>query len=173
MCLRMCQTGHPRRGPASEVPGLGRRRFPFVVAPVDIHHGSIGQFGGIDVIEGAQVDGIEGAGAVFHVCLSEGAHPAGPAEAVMDAPGAELVVRQFGFADSRRTSFGLTAASHDLCFAHTEQLHLIVPALRSRSASKRTLPQWQLPLYVFFIGRSPERFGCGSRRKLRVLMSTG
>jgi hypothetical protein len=38
-----------------------------------------------------------------------------------------------------------------LVFVQMEQLHLFVPALKSISASKRTAPQWQLPVYVFVI----------------------
>jgi len=38
-----------------------------------------------------------------------------------------------------------------LVLVQMEQLHLFVPALKSMSASNRTAPQWQLPVYVFFI----------------------
>src|SRR6185312_13595963 len=41
-------------------------------------------------------------------------------------------------------------------FVQIEQLHLFVPWLRSMSASKRTAPQWQLPLKVLIIIISQE-----------------
>lgn len=43
-----------------------------------------------------------------------------------------------------------------LVLVQMEQLHLLVPALKSMSASKRTAPQWQLPVYIFFIRKPPE-----------------
>ena len=42
-------------------------------------------------------------------------------------------------------------APQDLALVQMEQLHLAVPASKSMSASNRTAPQWQLPLYVCFI----------------------
>src|SRR4029450_5613022 len=84
--------------PVSEVPRLGRRRFPVVVASVDIGHGRTGELDGIDLVEGGQADGVESGSRVLDVGLPEGAYAAGLAEAVMDAPGAELVVAQVGCA---------------------------------------------------------------------------
>jgi hypothetical protein len=46
---------------------------------------------------------------------------------------------------------GLMIAFQFLVLVQMEQLHLFVPALNSMSASNRTAPQWQLPVYVFFI----------------------
>jgi hypothetical protein len=37
---------------------------------------------------------------------------------------------------------------HHAVFVQTVQLHRDVPALGSKSTSKRTAPQWQLPLSV-------------------------
>src|SRR5690349_143746 len=51
--------------------------------------------------------------------------------------------------ETSRNASGLAMTPQALVFAHIEQLHLPVPALRSISASKRTLPQWQLPVYFF------------------------
>src|SRR5262249_4187119 len=90
----------PRTSVGSKIPSLGRRRCEVVVAPIEIRHGSIGELRGINAVEGAQVDGIEDA-AVPAVGMSEGAHAASPAEAVMDAPGPELLVRQLGVASEQ------------------------------------------------------------------------
>jgi hypothetical protein len=53
-------------------------------------------------------------------------------------------------ANSRKLS-GFTTAAHNLVLVHISQLHLKVPELRSMSASKRTVLQWQPPEYVLFI----------------------
>ena len=46
-----------------------------------------------------------------------------------------------------------------LFFVQIEQLHFMVPALKSMSASKRTAPQWQLPVYVFLTSQI-SKFRC-------------
>src|SRR5712692_9015026 len=49
----------------------------------------------------------------------------------------------------RRKSFPATNVNHALAFLQIEQLQRIVPLERSRSASYRTAPQWQLPVTCF------------------------
>src|SRR5262252_7234418 len=81
----------------SKVSRFRRRRLELLVAAVDIRHARIDEFRRIDAVERRQHHGIESAFAGFGVRMPEGPHAAGPAEAVMDAPWAELVVREVGF----------------------------------------------------------------------------
>jgi len=60
--------------------------------------------------------------------------------------------------ERRRNASGFTTAGQNRFREQIEQLHLYVAALTSMSASKRTAPQWQLPLYVFSIFQSSPSF---------------
>jgi hypothetical protein len=51
------------------------------------------------------------------------------------------LLTRFASPAERRKKSAPTIAPHSLVILHIEQLHLQVPALRSRSASKRTAPQ--------------------------------
>src|SRR5262245_46910082 len=93
--------GNPRwftdRPVRLEMPRLGGRRLEVVVASVDIADGSVGELRRIDIVQRAEIDRIEGA--AFR--MPERAYPAGSAEAMMDAPGAELVICQLGIAGNQ------------------------------------------------------------------------
>src|SRR5690242_5826751 len=47
------------------------------------------------------------------------------------------------------TASGLVLMPHQRALEQIEQLHRADPAARSRSASMRTVPQWQLAVWVF------------------------
>ena len=74
-----------------------------------------------------------------------GPHAAARAEPVVDDLAPELVVAQLLLPESRRKSLAGTNANQARVLVQIEQLQRTVPSARSRSASKRTAPQWQLP----------------------------
>src|SRR5215470_7796667 len=80
------------------MPRLRRRRVPQVVASVRITNGSSNQFGGVDVIEAGQIDGVEITAEKIEMPAPERAHAAMLAEQVVHAVAAELVIRERVFA---------------------------------------------------------------------------
>jgi len=94
-------------GPFSKVPGLGRRRPPIVVAPVDVLDGRADQFSDFHIIKTIDIDGIGLAAQLRRVRPAEGMDAAMPAEQMVDSLGAELVIGEFSFARNQPEVFRL------------------------------------------------------------------
>src|SRR5581483_5726632 len=78
----------------SKMPGLRRLVPPVIVAAVEIFHGRGDQFGRRCIVERRQLDGDEIAADFRDVAVPERTHAAVPAEPVMAATAAELIIAQ-------------------------------------------------------------------------------
>lgn len=79
------------------MPGLGRLRPPVIVAPISVFDGRVDEFLGTRVIERAQLDGDIVATDLFDVSAAKWPNATVPAEEVVPAPGAKLVVAEIAF----------------------------------------------------------------------------
>src|SRR5262245_48450668 len=80
--------------PRSEVPRLGGRRLPVVVAPIGVAHGGACELPNVHIVEASNINGVKVAAEDIEVAAAEGVHAAVTAEQVVHAVGAELVVRE-------------------------------------------------------------------------------
>jgi hypothetical protein len=135
--------------PLSEISRILWRFIKMVVPTIDILDRTR-QFVVIGIVKRSNRNRVEDTAQGLLFPLREGADAAGRAEAVMQvgvrfSRRRPLIIRQRVCARDQSKVFGLHNREPARALVQIEQLHLVVPLLRSMSASKRAALQWQLP----------------------------
>src|SRR5439155_17545242 len=131
----------------SEVTSLCGHALPVVVLSIFVPDGRLRELNGRRIVQTGEAHSVELAH-LRRLPTPERLHAAAAAEEVMDDPAPERVLRECFFPCSSRNAPALAMAFQNRCLKQMEQLHRLVPLAKSRSHSKRTAPQWQLPLWV-------------------------
>ena len=121
---------------------FGGGLVPTIVPTVFVSDGRLGELLVYRVVQESDVDGIDLAAQSFRVSAADCFHNAVATEEVIVALATNGWSARTSSPCNSRNASALTIDFQNLVLVQIEQLHLLVPSVKSKSHSKRTAPQW-------------------------------